>query len=50
MLSGGVGESFLEGVGQTPDGLLLLLDVERLFSSNERDTLSAVGGGGKPRG
>jgi chemotaxis signal transduction protein len=44
VLSGGVGEGFLEGVGQAPDGLLLLLNVERLFTSKERDALSTIGG------
>jgi purine-binding chemotaxis protein CheW len=50
MLSAGVGEGYLDGVGKTPGGLLLLLNVEKLFTSQERDALSTVGGGKDRKG
>lgn len=42
VLSGGVGQEFITGVFNRTEKLLIIMDVERMFSDDERDTIGSI--------
>lgn len=44
MAVGGMTAEYLTGIGKVDDRLLILLDMDKIFSSRDKEALSAVGG------
>ncbi len=43
MLSGGVSQEFITGVYNHAERLLIIMDIDKMFSENERDSFSEMG-------
>ena len=42
VLSGGIGQEFITGVFNHVDRLLIIMDIDRMFSDDERDSFSSI--------
>jgi purine-binding chemotaxis protein CheW len=42
VLSGGVGQEFITGVFNHAERLLIIMDVDRMFSDDERESFSSI--------
>ena len=43
MLSGGIGQEFITGVFNHAERLLIIMDIDRMFSEDERDSFGDIG-------